>query len=228
MNTGSRKCILVHGGMSGSVQWKKIAGYLGKHDISTTSPQLPGMGSENPEGIDLDDHIAYLSEVIKSSGGDSCVAAFSFGGLAATAACCSCSGYVKRIIYIDSFFPFPGESFKDIIGKKISRQIFNILNHTGRKIIPYFLTAEENCISQPAGTIFTKVNYAVKDLSGLNPHYIRLSGKDPGWTFTPVLDEQFTKYCSKGFKYSVIEEAHTLNGRKWNKIACELKKLIFE
>ncbi len=228
MGKNIAKCILVHGGLSGSYQWDKISDYLKSRNILISAPQLPGMGTENSQDIDLDNHISHLTEIIRNTEENSFLAAFSFGGLAATAACCSLTDYIKKIIYIDSFFPYPGESFADIIGEKICRQIQNIYNTNKMNSIPAFFPTGEYNISQPLGTIFSKINYNAKDLSRLDPHYIRLSAKNPGWTFTPVLDRQFSKYCSLGFEYSEIDEDHTLNGVKWKKIAEKLIEIILE
>lgn len=228
MSKKTVKCILVHGGLSSSFQWDKIADYLGRSNILVTAPSFPGMGNENSRDIDLDNHISHLSKIIQNTGKDSFLAAFSFGGLAATAACCSLADYIKKIIYIDSFFPYPGESFSDIIGEKTSRQIQNIYSAHKMKSISAFSPIREYSISQPLGTIFTKINYNSQDLPRLDPHYIRLTAKNPQWTFTPVLDRQFSKYCSLGFEYSEIDEDHTLNGARWEKIAEKLVELIRE
>lgn len=203
------KWLFIHGGWGGSWQWTPIIEILNSKNIESIAPTMPGMCSKNDSNITLDDHITYLEDLLKDISTPINIAAFSFGGLSATALAVKHPDLVNKFFYIDAFVPQPGQSFSDIAGEKISRQILAYTDVIGENnMIPPFFEEDSRYCNHPLQTIFTKIHYDLEILHSLNPVYIECTNKDPMWTFTPILGKTFRTIKKKNWLYEQIHSDH--------------------
>ncbi|MBI9100275.1 MAG: alpha/beta hydrolase [Spirochaetaceae bacterium] len=185
------KWLFIHGGWAGSWQWTPITEILNSQNIDTLAPTMPGMGEPDASEITLDDHLIYLERLLNDVSHPINIASFCFGGLSATAFAGKYPEMIKKLVYIDAFIPKPGQSYSDLVGKKIFRQILNYTDFFGdNNMIPPFFEDDHRFCNHPLKTIYTKVNFNQEILNSLNPVYIQCTNKDPLWTtFTPILDK---------------------------------------
>lgn len=205
----NEKWLFIHGGWGGAWQWDALVAILKQRNIECYAPTLPGMGNENASHITLDNHIDHLREIMNRIDGKVNICAFSFGGMAATSIGNEFSNKLNKIIYIDAFIPEPGESFVNIIGEKISRQI-RIYSETmgDNGVIPPFFETNSKYCNHPLNTIYTKINYNPMKLKKLLPVYIECTKKNPLWSFTPVLENISKKIQKTGWKHIKLESDH--------------------
>ena len=136
-------------------------------------------------------------------------AVFSFGALLATALTGKYPERINRIFYIDAFVPLPGQSYSDIAGEKISRQIKAYTDMIGgNNMIPPFFETDTRYCSHPLHTLYTKVNYDPAALNQLNPVYIECTNKDPDWTFTPILEKTAKNARDLNWQSHIIKSDH--------------------
>jgi pimeloyl-ACP methyl ester carboxylesterase len=77
--------IFIHGGWGGSWQWSPLQDYLKSRNIISFAPTMPGMGGENGSQITLDNFVDFVAKIIDEQNQQINLAAFSFGGMTATA-----------------------------------------------------------------------------------------------------------------------------------------------
>lgn len=217
--------ILVHGGWGGSWQYDEIAPVLQKNGHNISILDCPGMNCTGKNPVDLYDHVKYISQFIRSNSEPSIVAAFSFGGIASTIACCRLSNSIKKLIYLDAFLPLPGESFMDIIGDKLKRQIKAYTDNfdIDDNLPPFF---EDGChVTHPYKTLITKADYNISILKKINPIYIRFTNKRENWSFTNSLKKQYAKAKKLDFHLMDIKADHILTGDHSQEIAALLNNI---
>ncbi|MBN2659187.1 MAG: alpha/beta hydrolase [Spirochaetales bacterium] len=203
------KWIFIHGGWGGSWQWTPIQNHLKTLGIESAAPDLPGMGSRSGKDIDLTHFIGSISSIIEGSEGPVNIAAFSFGGMTATAVAEKYRDRIARLIYIDAFVPRSGQSFSHIAGEKITRQIKAYSHVMGdEEMIPPFFETDSRYRSHPMNTLFTPVQYNPERLDSLMPVYIECTDKDEEWSFTPLLRETAIFIKEKGWDFHTIESDH--------------------
>jgi len=201
--------LFIHGGWGGSWQWSPVSKYLKENNIHSIAPTMPGMGLDNGSHITLDLYIEYTSKIMNQLKGPVNVAAFSFGGMTATALAGKYPEKINKLVYIDAFVPKPGQSFFDIAGEKITRQIKAYTDVMGdNKMIPPFFETDSRYCSHPMNTLFRNVSYSEKDLDVLNPTYIECVNKDPLWTFTPLLENTAKEIMDKDWRFHTIDSDH--------------------
>lgn len=146
------------------------------------------MGQTGVGLITLTDFIDQTAPFIENAGNQINIAAFSFGGMTATALAGKYSEKINKLIYIDAFVPAPGQSFAIIAGEKITRQIKAYAHVMGEdEMIPPFFETDPRYRSHPLHTLFSHVDYDTHILDRLKPVYIECTSKDPRWAFTPLL-----------------------------------------
>lgn len=203
------KWIFIHGGWGGSWQWTPLQENLKSRNIESYALDMPGMGSPDGENVSLHDFIDHASQIIENEPGRINIAAFSFGGMTATALAEKYSDRIDKLVYIDAFVPDPGQSFSRIAGEKITRQIKAYSEVMGEnKMIPPFFETDERYSSHPLETLFSPVNYCRDKLSRLNPVYIECTDKDPEWTFTPLLRDMARSVKKRGWNFSSLHSDH--------------------
>ena len=201
--------LFIHGGWGGSWQWTPIQRHLKNININSIAPMMPGMGLKNGDHITLDDFIEHASKFITDQKQQINIAAFSFGGMTATALAGKFSEKINKLVYIDAFVPLPGQSFTDIVGEKISKQINSYSDVLGENnMIPPFFETDSRYCNQPLNTLFTKVNYSEETLLSLDPVYIECTKKDPHWTFTPIFEKTVKNLKKKNWKFESLPSDH--------------------
>lgn len=205
----SGKWLFIHGGWGGSWQWTPLRDRLLNRGIHSIAPDMPGMGSSGAGGITLDHFIETGSAIIESENEPVNLAAFSFGGMTATALAGKHPGKIKKLVYIDAFVPMPGQAFSHIAGEKITRQIRAYSEVMGEcDMIPPFFETDSRYCSHPLGTLFSEIDYRESDLEQLRPVYIECTAKDPQWTFTPLLDRTARFLEQRGWTVHSVESDH--------------------
>ncbi len=201
--------LFIHGGWGGSWQWEPVTSILNSKGIETVTPTMPDMCKHNTSDITLNDHIKYLENLLEDVNSQINVAAFSFGGLTATAYAGKHPDLVKKIVYIDAFVPKPGQSYSDIVGKKISRQILAYTDVLGENnMIPPFFEDDPRYCNHPLNTIFTKVDFDQDILNNFNPVYIECTNKNPLWAFTPILEKTAVNMKRNNWQLEQIHSDH--------------------
>jgi len=201
--------LFIHGGWGGSWQWTPITEKLNINMIPFSAPDLPGMGDQSDSNTTLSDFLDLTSSIIENSTEPINLAAFSFGGMTATALAGKYSDRIKNLYYIDAFVPEPGQSFTEIAGEKITRQI-NAYTHVmgENNMIPPFFETDPRYRSHPLKTLFTDVKYKREDLEKINPVYIECTAKSPQWAFTSLLEETASKLKKRQWKVHTLESDH--------------------
>jgi len=203
------KWIFIHGGWGGSWQWSPVRRELKQRGIESYAPDLPGMGSLSGKGINLQNFVNHISEIVKYDEDPVNIAAFSFGGMTATALTDKLRDQIGKLVYIDAFVPEPGQSFSHIAGKKITRQIKAYSHVMGdEEMIPPFFEIDPRYRSHPLNTLFTPVDYIESDLEKLKPIYVECTAKDREWTFTPLLEKMAHSIRRKNWTVYNIESDH--------------------
>lgn len=201
--------LFIHGGWGGSWQWTPLREYLNEKGILSHAPTMPGMGENQGYHISLDDFVDHAEDIIKKEKNPVNIAAFSFGGLTATALVERVPELINRLVYIDAFVPEPGQSFSIIAGEKITRQIkaYTDVMGEGNMIPPFFETDSRYC-SHPLETLFSPVQYSKESLKQLRPMYIECTAKDPQWSFTPLLNSMADKIKAENWSFQSIHSDH--------------------
>jgi len=203
------KWIFIHGGWGGSWQWTPIRRELEQRDIGSFAPDLPGMGSLSGKGIDLQDFVKHISGIVEGNEEPFNIAAFSFGGMTATALADIYRNRIEKLVYIDAFVPKPGQSFSHIAGKKITRQIKAYSHVMGdQEMIPPFFETDPRYRSHPLNTLFTPVDYCESNLEKLKPVYVECTAKNREWSFTPLLEEMALSVRERNWTVFNIESDH--------------------
>ena len=201
--------LFIHGGWGGSWQWSPIIKEFNRIQVQSIAPDMPGMGGTCGKNISLVDFVNHCSEIIFMHKNPINIAAFSFGGLTATAIAGKYPERINKLFFIDAFVPDPGQTFTDMVGEKVTRQIISYTDVMGEnQMIPPFLEIDERYCSHPLNTLFSKVDYEHQFLEKLQPIYIECSRKDPQWAFTPLLKETAKRINSKGWPVHTIESDH--------------------
>lgn len=173
------------------------------------APDMPGMGGDRGENISLHHFVSHCSDHIIKEEEPINIAAFSFGGMTATALVGLFPEKINRLVYIDAFVPRSGQAFSHIAGEKITRQIKAYCSVMGENhMIPPFFETDCRYRSHPLNTLFTEVIYNEKDLEDLNPLYIECTAKDPEWTFTPLLEKTASEIKEKGWDVYSLNSDH--------------------
>ena len=218
--------LLVHGGWGGSWQWEEIGPELINMGHTIHTPDLPGMDDSGLKKISLEDHISFLDEIIIESKEKLLLTAFSFGGLASTAAAARHPEKIKKIIYLDAFIPLPGENFIDIVGHKMANKIMSIRGQFKDKgKFPPIMPSDDRYRGHPFQTIFGKVNYKSADLLKLRPYYIHFTKKNPQWSFYDILEYQYKKSLEIGMSSRDVDTDHVLPGTRGKEIAAILNEI---
>lgn len=201
--------VLIHGGWGGPWQWTPIIEKFKNLNIPATAVDMPGMGDNEGPSVNLTDFVDHTSQIIESINGQVNIAAFSFGGMTATALVDRFSDKINSLLYVDAFVPEPGQSFASIAGEKISRQIkaYTDVMSEGEMIPPFF-EIDPRYRNQPLNTLFSKVDYNAEKLNDIAPLYIECTAKDPKWSFTPLLEKMAKKIEGKNWKICRINSDH--------------------
>ena len=203
------KWLFIHGGWGGSWQWTPVIELLNNKNIESFAPTMPGMGMKSGPDITLDHHLKHIELILDKIEDPITITAFSFGGLLATALAGKYPERINRIFYVDAFVPLPGQSYSDIAGEKISRQIKAYTDMIGgNNMIPPFFETDTRYCSHPLHTLYTKVNYDPVALNQLNPVYIECTDKDPNWTFTPILEKTAKNARDLNWQSHIIKSDH--------------------
>ncbi|MBI9099337.1 MAG: alpha/beta hydrolase [Spirochaetaceae bacterium] len=201
--------LFIHGGWGGPWQWNPLVKRLKEQQITSFTPDFPGMGVMDGRNINLYDFIEHASRIIEEYKNPLNIAAFSFGGMTATALAGKYTDRINRLVYIDAFVPEPGQAFIDIAGEKITRQIESYSDVMGKNnMIPPFFETDARYRSHPMGTLFTAVDYSEKNLLSLNPVYIECIEKDPLWTFTPILEKTAGRIRENKWIFHTLKSDH--------------------
>lgn len=201
--------LLIHGGWGGSWQWDPIRERLERLNIRSFAPDLPGMGTKNSSHITLDDFVNHTAEIVVNHDDSINIAAFSFGGMTATALAGKFPDRINKLVYIDAFVPEPGQSFIQIAGERITRQIKAYSEVMGcNQMIPPFFEEDRRYCSHPLNTLFTEVHYSRDDLKDLNTHYIECTDKNPLWSFTPLLKKTADEARRQNWKINTVHSDH--------------------
>jgi pimeloyl-ACP methyl ester carboxylesterase len=205
----TKSWFFIHGGWGGAWQWTPLMEYLNKNNILSHAVTMPGMGNNSGSEVTLNDFILHSEKFLKSQNNTVNIAAFSFGGLTATALIDRIPDKINRIVYIDAFVPDPGQSFAQIAGEKITRQIKAYSDVMGENnMIPPFFETDSRYCSHPLMTLFTPVNYSPEKLDQFKPTYIECTAKDPKWTFTPLLQNTAGKIKKRNWEILEIPSDH--------------------
>ena len=201
--------VLIHGGWGGPWQWTPVIEKFKDLNIPATAVDMPGMGKLEGSSIDLSDFVEHASQIIKSIKGQVNIAAFSFGGMTATALVDRFSDKINTLLYVDAFVPEPGQSFASMAGEKISRQIRAYADVMSEgEMIPPFFEIDPRYRSHPLNTLFSEVVYNAEKLKNLAPLYIECTAKDPQWTFTPLLERMAKNIEGKNWKIHKLNSDH--------------------
>lgn len=217
--------LFIHGGWGGSWQWTPLTEQLTRKNIPFSAPDLPGMGESNNSNTSLTEFVKYTSAIIENSSEPINLAAFSFGGMTATALAGKYPHKIDKLYYIDAFVPDPGQSFTEIAGTKITRQINAYSDVMGEdNMIPPFFETDQRYCNHPLQTLFSTVNYKREDLEKLNPVYIECTAKNPLWTFTSLLEKTVDKIKKNKWTVHAIDSDHMPMYSHTNEL-CSLLKI---
>lgn len=184
--------ILIHGGWAGTWQWEKTVPRLRRMGHTVYTPSLTGLGEKHhlavPD-INVSTHIRDVSAVIEKNALSGFVlVGFSYGGMAATGIAAQYRERIAKLVYLDAFFPLPGQSLFDIFGKKVSKSLLAMTDAFGKGwLLPFFDAYDSRLTDQPKQTGMEKIHYPENLFETLAPVYIECTAKDPAWTFTPIL-----------------------------------------
>ena len=158
--------VLVHGGKSNGNTWNKVIPLLEEMGHSVYTPSLP-----NPEESTLDEHISAVCETIEENGLDGIIlAGHSYASFVITGVADRMPERIRRLIYIDSSLPAPGQSLSDIFAASGSKfEEYGVpqappflapLNYDGAKLrsIPKtYIQCTQSEFGRVAGTTYDKV-----------------------------------------------------------------------
>lgn len=203
------KWLFIHGGWGGSWQWTPLQDKLDQRGLPSYAPDMPGMGENRGNDINLHNFVTHCHDLIKEEKESINVAAFSFGGMTATALAGRFPEKINKLVYVDAFVPKSGQAFSHIAGEKITRQIKAYCSVMGENdMIPPFFETDSRYRSHPLNTLFTQVDYRESDIEELNPLYIECTAKDPDWTFTPLLEKTAKTVKKRGWKVTCLHSDH--------------------
>jgi pimeloyl-ACP methyl ester carboxylesterase len=109
--------VLVHGAWHGGWCWRFVRPLLKGHDVF--APSLTGLGERRhlarPD-IDLDLHIADVVSILEVEDlRDVILVGHSYGGMVVTGAADRAPDRIRRIVYLDAFFPENGKCALDYV-----------------------------------------------------------------------------------------------------------------
>lgn len=113
--------VIVHGAWGGAWQFKKTAEELTKFGNTVYRPTLTGLGERYhlaDSTIGLSTHVQdVINTILFEDLKDIILVGHSYGGMVITAVADSIPDRIKKIVYLDAFFPEDGESVADFIFK---------------------------------------------------------------------------------------------------------------
>ena len=112
--------VLVHGAWAGGWMWRDVARVLRSAGHEVFAPTLTGLGERvhlASPAIDLDTHVLDVVNVLRYERLERVVlVGYSYGGMVVTGVAEHLPERVARLVYLDAFVPFDGESAADLLG----------------------------------------------------------------------------------------------------------------
>lgn len=109
--------VFVHGATGGGWSWKDVDHRLRARGIIAYRPTLTGLGQDTHNAspdIGLETHIEDIINVfLFEELTDVTLVAHSYGGMVATAVADRIPDRIRRLVYVDAFVPFDGDSVED-------------------------------------------------------------------------------------------------------------------
>ena len=127
--------VLVHGAWAGGWMWRDVARMLRSAGHEVFAPTLTGLGERvhlaNPE-IDLETHVLDVVNALRFERLEGVVlVGYSYGGLVVTGVAERLPERVARLVYLDAFVPFDGESAADLLGAARAGLFIRAAKHLG-------------------------------------------------------------------------------------------------
>ncbi len=127
--------VLVHGAWSGGWMWRDVARMLHAAGHEAFTPTLTGLGERfhlaRPD-IDLDCHVMDVVNVLRFERLERVVlVGYSYGGMVVTGAAEQEPERIVRLVYLDAFVPFDGESAADLLGPTRTALFVRAAEHLG-------------------------------------------------------------------------------------------------
>lgn len=184
--------ILIHGGWAGTWQWEQVVPLLRNKNHTVYVPGLTGLGEKqhlaSPD-VDVTSHINDAAAVMENNDvTDGVLVGFSYGGMVATGVADRMRNRIRTLIYLDAFFPLPGQSLFDIFGEKVSKSLLAVTDTFGKGwLLPFFDTYDSRLTDQPKRTGTEKLYYPADMFRFFRTVYIECTAKPESWTFTSIL-----------------------------------------
>ena len=205
--------ILIHGGWAGAWQWERVVPRLRAMNHTVYTPSLTGLGEKrhlaSPE-VNVSTHVCDVASVFEENTMNDCVlVGFSYGGMVATGVARKYTEQIEKLIYLDAFFPVPGQSLFDIFGKKVSKSLLAMTDAFGDGwLLPFFDAYDSRLTDQPKQTGTEKIYYYPERLRKLQPVYTECTKKDSSWTFTPILQRIADERRNAGWDVREFPSGH--------------------
>jgi pimeloyl-ACP methyl ester carboxylesterase len=131
--------VLVHGAWHGAWCWRRVAKLLIARGHDVFAPTLTGLCERShllSPSIDLDTHIADVSNLIKWGGLENVVlVGHSYGGMVVSGAAEKSEKAISSIVMLDAFYPEDGQCLVDMVAP-ITGDAMRVAKEKGMTTIP--------------------------------------------------------------------------------------------
>ena len=115
MSAEQSTVVLVHGAWGGSWCWERVVPLLERRGVQAIAVDLPSVGADSADPLDLSDDAAAVARVLDETGGTFVLCGHSYGGMVVTVAAAGRSD-VSQLVYLCAFMPDAGESLFALTG----------------------------------------------------------------------------------------------------------------
>lgn len=221
---------MVHGGWAGAWQWERLTPFLHELNHNVYTPSLTGLGEKHRDAtpdVNVSTHIHDIVDFFERKAIHDCIiVGFSYGGMVVTGAVEHIEKRIRSIIYLDAFFPLPGQALFDVFGEKITKSLQAMADAFGHGwLLPYFNKYDDRLTDQPIMTGKEQIYYRTELLASFDPVYIECTEKPRSWAFTPVLEEIARQRREAGWKIQTFPSDHFPMNSKPERLALLFDRL---
>ena len=219
--------VIVHGAWGGGWSFKKIEEILKENKSIVYRPTLTGQGERVhlfSKNIGLETHIEDVSNMIKYEDINNIILiGHSYGGMVITGVADKLPSRIKKLVYVDAFFPYNQESVFSITKRKPNKKDLE-----KGFIYPFWVSDDKKPpkdVPHPLKTFTDKLILKNPDRNKIPTHYILTYEKDSN----PLKDDfalHFDRAKKQGIKTYLLESDHNPQWsapEKFSKLIIDLK-----